>query len=383
MTDGQAILGVLALLYIMECMRWLRPTSVAFAASWSARYRVVTRDGCPGNRHGGFLFLNPLPPLGPVFVTQPWPILPAPTGMCLAAPPVFAGNGTSPADAATVAYSALASISIDGNQIKLGDRAVVTCQHPGAARDLGALIRSLRDVSEVDRASLITDALRRMFDANAVGEHVDLVVPSVRTLHGMCVLQIIALFIVCPLVSIRLGVNAALLPLAAAVMAVHSVVLLLCYRCHKRLHPHARGDRMTKLIVMALCPPMAIRAVDAVSIDVLASFHPLAAASRLCSDPDFRTLAGRQMRHLRYPLAAPEQDAATQAVIEWFREVELQVVSEFLESQHIRTEELLAAGEPTEAGSESYCPRCRSEYVVTQGECSSCPGIALEPFTKT
>src|ERR1051326_9312631 len=71
MGELESLLLVLALIYLSECLVWVR-RGVLVLGSWSGRrFRLLQPGRWLGNARGGWLLANPFPPLGTVFLT-PW-----------------------------------------------------------------------------------------------------------------------------------------------------------------------------------------------------------------------------------------------------------------------------------------------------------------------
>ena len=60
--EGQTLLLILVLLYLSECLIWVKRESVAFVSAWGRRWKLSVPPSWLGNASGGILFLNPLPP---------------------------------------------------------------------------------------------------------------------------------------------------------------------------------------------------------------------------------------------------------------------------------------------------------------------------------
>ena len=81
-SEGQTLLFILILLYLSECLIWVKRESVAFVSAWGSRWRLSVPPSWMGNASGGILFLNPLPPAGRVFLSHLSPISISPSGIC-------------------------------------------------------------------------------------------------------------------------------------------------------------------------------------------------------------------------------------------------------------------------------------------------------------
>ena len=82
MSEAQTLLLILILLYLTECLIWVKRESVAFVSRFGGRWRLTVPPSWFGNAKGGILFLNPLPPVGRVFLSHLSPISISPSGIC-------------------------------------------------------------------------------------------------------------------------------------------------------------------------------------------------------------------------------------------------------------------------------------------------------------
>jgi len=79
--EGETLLLVLILLYLSECLIWVKRESVAFVSA-PRRWHLTKPSSWLGNARGGILFLNPLPPSGRVFLSHLSPVSISPSGVC-------------------------------------------------------------------------------------------------------------------------------------------------------------------------------------------------------------------------------------------------------------------------------------------------------------
>ncbi|MDP6848177.1 MAG: hypothetical protein QGI24_05260, partial [Kiritimatiellia bacterium] len=129
-----------------------------------------------------------------------------------------------------------------------------------------------------------------------------------------------------------------------------------------------------------LCPPMAIRALDVVSKQVLARFHPLAVAQCLCPHQSTTEFARGLLLDLRYPLVHDGLSAEIKEVDQWYRDRTGDLFRAFLEEGGMDVESLLCPPAQLDKSSRSYCPRCRCIYTLVNGTCTDCRGVELVPF---
>jgi hypothetical protein len=57
-------------------------------------------------------------------------------------------------------------------------------------------------------------------------------------------------------------------------------------------------------------------------------------------------------------------------------------VENFLKRSKINPDELLRAPQPLDETCVAYCPRCRSQFIKTEGGCLDCGGLPLQPLHK-
>ena len=123
---------------------------------------------------------------------------------------------------------------------------------------------------------------------------------------------------------------------------------------------------------MILCPPVAIRAADILTKNLLAEFSPIVLANVLTGTRE-RDFVRSLILDLKHPLGHELSDQKAVQTITWTANEQLKAGERF-----VKPEELL----PTqrEENSLSYCPRCRCQFVVAVDECPDCPGVQLVAF---
>ena len=81
-SDGQTLLLILVLLYLTECLTWVKKQSVVFVSLPGRRWHLAAPISWLGNANGAMLILNPLTPPGRVFLSNLLPISISPSGVC-------------------------------------------------------------------------------------------------------------------------------------------------------------------------------------------------------------------------------------------------------------------------------------------------------------
>jgi hypothetical protein len=378
MDPAWLFIGALVALHLIEGLFWVRREAVGFARG-ARRYRVVRPEGPFGNQRGAFLLLSPLPPLGALFVVEPWPLTPGGEAAWLVpAETLGAPEGPSPGPPRW-SWAEAAKARREGKAILGPGGRSVTTSSGRLAADLVAHLHALAAAAPKGRAKAMEAALQRAHDVGAVKARLQFFEK----------------------VTARLGVYAnAWLPLmlggayglffvpaawdrAPYLLGAMGLLLVLTwvelFIAHRRLYPDLRGERALKLLLMVLSPPAASRSRAWLARDALAGFHPLAVAAALLSQDDLRAYAAEVWRDLHHPLgpddpeAGPDLAAARARLAAAHRRV--------LASHGIDADTLDGPPAELEPSVRAYCPRCHEVFLEPAGPCSDCPGVAKRAVT--
>jgi hypothetical protein len=326
----------------------------------------------------------PLPPLGNWFLSELWPVSISPTGVFADSTHSLGRDHYPPRPGAYVAFADIRGVEADGRELIVNGHKMATTASETSACRLVRLIESLAKLPKPDRSATIGCALEARFDAAAVrrriAEHGRVASPLRRLTNGL----FLWIFVFVPLVAWPVGWLRTWPYLLAGGVFFVLLVVRSFLQSYAALFPNGNGRRGEKAAMMVLNPLAAIRAHDELSRDVLAEFHPLAAAHVLCSADDYRQLARAMLVDLRHPLQPvfPDAQGPARDTGEWFRRAQLEAVSNFVESTGLDPAELLAPDPQLDATCRTYCPRCRCQFVLDEGCCLNCGGIALLPLRK-
>jgi hypothetical protein len=192
-------------------------------------------------------------------------------------------------------------------------------------------------------------------------------------------------FGVAPVVIWHFGFKLSWLGLLAGLLGLTSATAFCFFRAHRALYPDAEDERFTQTLTILLAPTTAMRAHDALSRPLMEGFHPLAIASVLLPEKDFRDFARRVLLDLRQP-ALPPCPNDNQAA----RETELQARSalrsaaeEFLKKAGVGPGDLCGPPAPADESCRAYCPRCDAQFITVEGKCADCGGLDRVPFGRT
>lgn len=397
MSDQRLLLLVLAAIYLSECFVWVGYGAVAVRSLVGRRFRVVDPPTFPGNDRGGWVLLNPLP-TGAVFVCRQWPAVLSGDAAGPATGQSVNFTTRPPADVRPVRWADVRDVRHDGDAVTVAGAAFARAADEPAAARLTRLLTELAAPNPDARRRRIDRALAAAFDASIARRRVEMYWRATRLLRPLCGLLFVLLFVVLPIV-VALGRFAdTILHLLPPMLGCWAGIVVTFVAAHRRLLPNERLERWKAAAVMLFAPTAAIRAPDAISRHVLADADPAAAAAALLDDDRFAAFAGRVLRDLRYPLpdksdagngggakngdgGADAAAGAGAAAAAAFRARLAALVEQLARGRGVDVSAWATAPAPSDPDHQSFCPRCRTEYVVEQGTCRDCGDLPLEPLT--
>src|SRR6185436_2699496 len=156
MTETQTLWLILAVVYAIECVCWLRSDALGFRTWLGRRWRVVRPAQIAGNYRGGFIPVAPLPPLGTILVANPLPVALAPEGFAT--------------EHGLFRWEDASSLEVANKKLQLNGRIVCLCGSNAHAASLARELRGLAKLKPEARATAIRALLRRNLDVKEVRE---------------------------------------------------------------------------------------------------------------------------------------------------------------------------------------------------------------------
>ncbi|MEZ4433765.1 MAG: hypothetical protein R3F65_15265 [bacterium] len=360
MTPELSLLLVAVALALSECARWVPARGLALDGP-RGRARLRRPGRLAGNRGGGFVALDPLAAPGAAALVTTRPLALDPTAILI-------GGAARPYEAIATARARGAELVVDGRS--------TPCASPAEARRLAALVTALVAAPPAARAALLDADEAARFDLDAL-RRADAALARHRRAPGVTAAFLAAgLFVAAPLLVGRYTLAPIVAPLGLGLLALHLAHLAVVFRARRALDPADRAGRWLDVVKLLVCPPLAIRAPDALSWHRFDAFDPIAAAAVMASTDDFAAYAIEARRALRHPRRAVGLDAAAAAVVDGDRRRRLAAVDRLLEAQGVGEEAAPVFGDPAVV---AWCPRCRTGYRRAEGECADCPGVGLAP----
>lgn len=374
MTDGQTLLLVLILVYLSDCLIWMKRESVAFVSSWGGRWRLTVPPSWLGNAKGGLLFLNPAPPAGRIFTSHLLPISISPSGICAYNLQTLPTEARSPAQTGQyLSFNQIKKAATDGVYLVVNDEKFAKCATSQQAKMLAGIIMELSKTATSKRERVVRAWLERQFALDQASLRLEEGKATVGAIQELSVILFLFLYVFAPVLMSVFGVLPLIIPVGVVMVILAVLTGIMFYRAHKRLFPGEGSERFEHLVKMILCPPVAIRAADLLTRNLLADYSPVVLASVLAGAGEQQFVRAFVL-DLQHPLKHEVVDETAEQTVRWSVAAQLDLCLRFL-----KPEELLAPSQ-REEGSISYCPRCRCQYVVSETDCPDCPGVELVAF---
>jgi len=373
--EGPTLFLILVLLYLSECVIWVKRESVAFVSAWGNRWRLAVPPSWMGNANGGLLFLNPLPPSGRVFLSHLSPVSISPSGICAFNLQTLPSEARSPYQSGEfLPFSKIKDSGSDGAYLIINKEKFTKCATAGQARAIATLVGAMAKTSASKRENMARAWVVKQFAADEAAAFLNESEKLIKPIKQMGVILFLFLFALTPGLAFTYGFSPLIIPVAIVMVALAVEIAIMFHRAHKKLYPAESSERLESVVKMIVCPPVSIRAADILTRNLLAEYSPIVLASVLPGSGELQFVRS-VILDLKHPLKHEVVDETAAQTITWTASEQLRVcLDQVKQGRYLKPEELLA---PTqrEENSISYCPRCRYQFVVGEGECPDCPGV--------
>jgi hypothetical protein len=378
--EGPTLLFILVLLYLSECVIWVKRESVAFVSAWGRRWRLRVPPSWMGNANGGLLFLNPLPPSGYLFLSHLSPVSISPSGVCAFNLQTLPSEARSPYQSGQfLPFSKIKGSVSEGAYLVINNEKFTKCATAKQARALATLIGGMAKASASKRENMARTWVVKQFSADDAAALLKESQKFIEPIQELGVILFMFLFVFTPSLAFTFGLSPLIIPVAVVMVALAVLIAIMFHRAHKKLYPAESSERLESLVKMILCPPVSIRAADILTRNLLAQYSPIVLASVLPGSGE-RQFVRSVILDLQHPLKHEVSEVDAEKTIAWTANEQLKVCLEQVKKgRYLKPEELLAPSQ-REGNSVSYCPRCRCQFVVSEGECPDCPGVELAKF---
>jgi hypothetical protein len=380
MSNELALFAVLCLIYVTDCVLWIGKQSFVFVTWVGRQWREMAASQVFRISEGGILLLNPFPPLGGVICCHLPPLSISPAGICSLNSQALTDSGYPEQNVVAAPFEEISSIRVGGRDVLVNEERFCRCSDTQQANRISSLINALLDATAEEREITIQQFWDEQFDYRAARARFEQAVHQMTPLRMLCNILFVHLFALAPALVLYFGMTGMLIPLALGMLAIAVQISVGFYRLHKRLYPAEGEERISNLIKMILCPPTSLRACDLLTEGLLSNYNPLVVGHLLLSDNQYREFSIRTLRNLKYPPVDHSADRRTYEISRWQNQTLLRKASDYLREMANLQEELLFPPLPNEPDVRAYCPRCLSQFIREEGNCSDCPGVKLIPF---
>lgn len=353
MTDGQTLLAVFALLYLIECLR-LVPSTAWMAAGtgksgWSPLrpwMRLQIGSGSP-------LLLSPLPPMQAHALALPWLFVPEQDSLRVQ---------LTDSMSVSIAWDKL-DPRVEESTLHLDTVTRVRLPSQTLAELWQQRLTEWRGLTPEQRRSAFLKHARTTLDTKSANTTATATSQLTRSLRLCATFHFMWCFGVMSVLYHRFGDSLIVLAAAGVLLLVQFIQSWLFLRSTRKsrvIIPHRRW----RALGIAFLPQLAMRAFDVVNLTTDAEPpHPLAWRG-LMDDKRWLESARLFWRESRY-------------VPGWPRNESLPLEAEALEKL-FRHEGIAEADyDPPATAKLPTCPRCRAEFQSGMTACSDCGGVEL------
>lgn len=366
--EGETLLFVLILLYLSECLIWVKRESIAFVCTWR-RWRLTTPSSWLGNARGGILFLNPLPPSGKVFLSHLSPVSISPSGVCALNVQTLPSEARSPFQTGEfLPFGKIKDAGVDGPYLTINDQRFAKCATPKQARALASVIVPMLKASASKREGMARNWIAKQYSASDAAALLKEAQALIKPIQSLGLILFLFLFVLTPVLGSFFGLMTLIVPVAIVMVALAIEIAILFRRAHRKLFPAESSERLESLVKMILCPPVAIRAADTLTKNLLAEFSPIVLAEVLTGSGE-RQFVRSVILDLKHPVRHELSDENAVETVRWAADEQLKVCEPYVLTPTQREENSI-----------SYCPRCECQFVVEIVECPDCPGVRVSEF---
>ena len=367
---------LLWVLYLLECLRWVSPSSAGLRALVPGRWRLV-RPHRPGTHwKRALLPTAPWPPLGELFVCDELPFRVGPEGLVLS---TWRPEGWTRAanDESLLRFDELDRLRVSGTELSLDGKVVWAFGTRRMALSVAGLLKALRG-SEKKREKALQAFLDARFDPEEARRRVDAFRRAVRPLVLACNLLLV-LFVAGLALLLWMPYRVNLVALLVELAVVWIATGALFEWTLRRVLPKALRPPLGRRIITLLSPLSLVRAHDELRVEVLGDLDPLCAGAVLLQEKGLATHARDALAALAFPLSPedPADEGPSVRTEEWLRNALQECVRRLVAKSGLDPEDLLDAPPPNDPGASAWCPRCRATFAQDDGRCSSCRGVEL------
>lgn len=371
-----AVILLIWLFFAIESIAWTRRSDVCFRSLTGKTWKIARPRASLEIAHTNPIFLFPVPPLGMLIPAHLPQIAFSPEGVsnCVAE----SENAPPDGNAAHYRYEEIEGLKVQGQDLLVNGRPFARMHSKAEAKEAAEFIERIKGSRIKNREGLILDRISGLFGDSLIKSAVEGLVERTTWLTMLSDLLWAYLILGIPVVIYVYGFSRIVLYFLAAVLLFHLAIVGLAFQKHRKIY----GRRDYSLLWHLLPSPFnSIRAINLLAKELLAAYHPFAAAAALLPPERFLPYARRTMARIRHPLYDPDMSKAARDTDQWFKGRLIQAMERSVKKMGIDIEGLGRPEIPDgAAGYASYCPRCLCLYEQGEGVCGDCADMKLVPL---
>lgn len=379
MIEFWILLAVFLILYIAECLVWVRAGTVGFRL-WSNPARalgMVTKPHISPRATVAFVF--PFVFSNEIIVSSSISILLSPEGIAL--DPMFISGAVRDE---FWAFDDIRHIATDERKIIINQKFFFISSSESEAVATVEFLRRLKNKPPSERRAQIEKEIARRLNPKLADARLKEFLDRTCTVSLSSLALLIFVFILSPIAVRLFGLGATWRYLLAFLISNVLLIIWDFYRANRELFGPERTIPWSDVFTILLSPPAALRATKYLAKNFAYEHHPLALAAARCSTEDFRALASITLRELLYSADSGDGNKASDDpaanVREWFRSAFRTAVAKVVKERGQNPDDLIAAPPRESSNVQSYCPRCLSQFLILEGVCVDCNRISLRRF---
>jgi hypothetical protein len=376
MIEFGVLLLVVLVLYFAECAVWVPAESIAFRLPLNPARPVRMITKLRAVPRPCIVFAYPFGARSEVIVCSPLPVFLSPEGIV--------ANSRVKADMASsdfVAFEDMHRIEPELRKLLINGAEFVTAASEIQAKELADLLQRVRKRTSKERAIEIEKVIAHSLDSDCAYSRLGEFSEKTSDLRLDSLGLMAVIFVVSPILVWKWGLLA-IWPFLLSFMVVNTALIAWDFhRANRDLFPASGTARWSSIIMILLSPPAALRAAKYLARDIGDGYHPLALAASRCSNEEIRALASWVLREVTFePDTVTRLDKPAAECTQWFRRKIRDAILALVYKHGDDPEELIAPPKRESEHVRSYCPRCLSQFVISDGVCTDCDGISLRPF---
>jgi len=342
--------------------------------------KISTMNALIGLHQKKITLLNPFTPISLEYLANVPRISLSPAGVCSYVIKDYLDTNKMSQEQTTWLFDDIKQICANDSMVMINGAFFVSCSCNKQAKYYVDIVNNTKSLKISDRGKYLLEVITRQFSSKQILEEINTISSNLRWLRVACSLLFFGTFIVAPGAVLLYSLEKMIIPIILLLYSLAVPVAVLNYSAQKNLIKNGLGSRVVAIIKIILCPPMAIRLPSEISLTALAQFHPIPVIVTILGDTGLSFYL-ESVRKLMHPLQMHSENPVSNDIIDWYSEAEYNAFLHFGKTRYGTSFDSCGAAPIQESGSQSYCPRCLTQYKISVGTCSNCKGVMLHAFS--